>query len=242
MTNDMTPDTLAERLLATAILKGGIDGLGAGHVTSLPCWAALSSSWNNLARDTYMADGGTYRSRRYSEFALRSGTDVAARLPHVPYRQEVDVNYLNGGIDRHYPAIEPTVADSESFQTILMKCWAVLERLHPGASWKAQVFQNRIHALPTASGSPTPEGIHRDGVDYVLTMLVGRQGIRGGESSTYPHDDHSQPLDTVTLSQPGDFIFLDDDRVMHAVTPIEVDGTSELGYRDVLVAMFSRTR
>ncbi|MEJ0044812.1 MAG: 2OG-Fe dioxygenase family protein [Rhodospirillales bacterium] len=34
-------------------------------------WARFSDSWNDLGVDTYMADGGRYRRRRYAAFLGR---------------------------------------------------------------------------------------------------------------------------------------------------------------------------
>ena len=35
---------------------------------------------------------------------------------------------------------------------------------------------------------PTPEGVHRDGVTLVSSLLVGRQNAVGGASSVYDPD------------------------------------------------------
>ena len=69
-------------------------------------WDDFASSWNHLESDRFMADGGKYRFRRYSEFDVVAGTKSISIRPHVPYSQPKAVNHLNGGIQRHYEAIE----------------------------------------------------------------------------------------------------------------------------------------
>jgi hypothetical protein len=61
-------------------------------------WQTFASSWNNLSVDTYMADGGRYRRRRFAAFAVSAQS--IARKPHQPHYQSRDYNPLNGGIER----------------------------------------------------------------------------------------------------------------------------------------------
>ena len=65
-------------------------------------WARFGENWGDLRRDPYMADGGTYRHRRYGQFEIDVETGDLTQLPHGPYRQEADVNKLHGGVDRVY--------------------------------------------------------------------------------------------------------------------------------------------
>ncbi|MFG1885714.1 2OG-Fe dioxygenase family protein [Micromonospora sp. NPDC049102] len=46
-------------------------------------------------------------------------------------------------------------------------------------------------AVPTGAGgtaSPSPEGVHRDGFDFIALHHIGRQGVTGGTTSPYDHD------------------------------------------------------
>ena len=47
------------------------------------------------------------------------------------------------------------------------------------------MHQFRIEARSGEAGQPTPEGMHRDGVDYVLVLLVGRRNIKRGVTSIH---------------------------------------------------------
>ena len=49
-------------------------------------------------------------------------------------------------------------------------------------------------------GKPTPEGMHRDGVDYVLVLLVNRRNIQSG--TTTVHDLDKRTLGSFTLTDP----------------------------------------
>ena len=201
-----------------------------------PDWKSFADTWNRLLVDEYMADGGTYRYRRYSEFEC---TAAGYRpLPHVPYAQPVDVNYLNGGIARHYRPFEPEAAGSPILAELISWAVGVLDALKGPSVWKMQSFQNRIYARRGALGKPTPEGVHRDGVDYVIAMLVDRSNVKGGDSGLYSPD--RERLRTIVMTEPGELIFNDDAATTHGVRPLTLGPLAGDGYRDVLIAMFTR--
>ena len=52
-------------------------------------------------------------------------------------------------------------------------------------AWHVEVHQFRIEARRGEAGQPTPEGMHRDGVDYVLVLLVNRRNIASGVTSVH---------------------------------------------------------
>jgi len=219
------------------IAKGFVHAsLGAG--ASGPVWDEFASSWSNLKPDTYMADGGKYRYRRYSEFVVDGATGAFELLPHVAYRQEKTVNHLNCGIDRLFDAFEPTTVESASLATAFSHAVKYLESARPRRTWKAQCFQNRILTTSNEAGQPAPEGIHRDGVDYVLTLFVDRVGADGGESSVYLAEDRSEVAST-QLGTPGEYLFVNDHHLLHDVTALSLQPGADLGHRDVLIAMFT---
>ncbi|RDS82494.1 2OG-Fe dioxygenase family protein [Dyella psychrodurans] len=225
-------------LQSRAFLHGGpADLFGTGFTTS-PAWNLLADSWNDLKQDEYMADGGTYRYRRYSEFQVDSTDRSVTVLPHVPYRQSREYNPLNGGIDRWYRAIREDIQKNSAFQDALLSCIDVLAPLQPRSRWTVKVFQNRIFAKAGEVGKPTPEGVHRDGCDFVLSLLIKRHNIVGGESSVYSSDGE-QVEASVMLKDGGDFLFLDDQRTKHCVQPIARLVPVDEGYRDMLIAMFA---
>jgi hypothetical protein len=59
--------------------------------------------------------------------------------------------------------------------------------------------------------------MHRDGVDYVLVLLINRRNIRSG--TTTVHDLDKRPLGSFTLTDPLDAALVDDARCYHGVTP-----------------------
>src|SRR6185295_1892601 len=91
---------------------------------TLADWPAFAGSWNDLQVDTYMADGGRYRRRRFGVWSAQRQSAIA-RGKHQPHYQSVDYNTLNGGIERWFEPIRPEIATGESFKTILEYCRAL---------------------------------------------------------------------------------------------------------------------
>ncbi|MCW3836505.1 2OG-Fe dioxygenase family protein [Sphingomonas canadensis] len=198
-------------------------------------WAAFAQSWDRMPRDEYMADGGTYRRRRFSTFALEDGA-IRAKPPQ-PHYQTTGYNPLNGGIDRHYEPIEPAIAAHPLFEGLMRRCGALFAAARPpeGGAWHVEAHQFRIEAAPDGEGRPTPEGMHRDGVDWVLILLVAREGVEGGVTTIAAPG--GEPLVQRLLETPGAACLIDDRAVRHEVSPIRAAGTA-MGYRDALVLTF----
>jgi hypothetical protein len=197
-------------------------------------WDTFAASWDDLALDIYMADGGRYRRRRHGVYA--AGDDGIVRMPHQPHYQSRDYNSLNGGIARWF---EPITAegDGTSLRTILLFCHRLFDSLlRSSVPWHVEVHQFRIEARPDVKGLPTPEGLHRDGVDYVLVLLINRRNIGSGTTTIHALD--GRPLGAFTLTEPCDAALVDDARVFHGVTPVEPVDPRLPACRDVLVVTF----
>jgi hypothetical protein len=198
-------------------------------------WQQFADSWNRLELDTYMADGGRYRKRRHAVYAVR-GRGTARRQPHQPHYQTLDYNPLNGGVARWFEPIESDVGLGPSMRTILAFCRSLFERLSPARAWHIETHQFRIEARSGEQGRPAPEGVHRDGVDFVLVLLINRRNIASGVTSIHALD--GTPLGHFTLTDPFDAALVDDGRVAHGVTPVQPLDPAAPAYRDVLVVTF----
>jgi hypothetical protein len=203
-------------------------------------WAGFADSRNDLGVDTYMADGGRYRRRRYAAFSASAAG--IRRKPHQPHYQSRDYNALNGGIARWFEPVRDNVAAHPALQAIMQASTELFTASTPPAlrpeAWHVELHQFRVEAQAGTVGKPTPEGMHRDGVDWVLVLLVARENVASGETSI--HDLQKHLLGSFTLSEPMEAALVDDDRVYHGVTPVEPIDSTRLAYRDVLVVTFRR--
>jgi hypothetical protein len=220
--------------------RAGKDMRAIMRMRGLDAWSAFSSSWNDLGLDIYMADGGHYRRRRFAAFNAANG--VVTRKPHQSHYQSRDHNPLNGGIERWFMPIAESVAANGFTRGILGFCTTLFDATASSESivspWHVELHQFRIEATPSGTGLPTPEGPHRDGVDWVCVMLVKRTNVSSGVTQIFGPD--GRRLGEFTLTDPLDAVFLDDRRVFHSVTPIALLDSASKACRDVLVLTLRR--
>jgi hypothetical protein len=186
-----------------------------------------------------LAQVGRHRRRRHAIYSAIDG-GLITRGPHQPHYQSSNYNILQGDIERWFAPITPEVGSSESLRAILQFSRDLFARLAPETRrWHIEAHQFRIEAKPGEPGEPTPEGVHRDGVDYVLVLLVDRSNIASG--TTTIHTAGGTLLGSFTLTQALDSALVDDARVFHGVTPVTPLDQAVPSHRDVLVVTFRRS-
>jgi len=196
-------------------------------------WDRFVASWDDLPLDTHLPEGHRYRRRRHATLSARAGEETFSVEPHQPHYQAREYNTLVGGIERWFEPVRPEVLEGDTFGRVVALCLRLFGPLRPQAHWHIECHQFRIEAKQDAQGLPTPEGVHRDGVDYVLVMLVRRSNIESG--TTTVHDPTGQVLGSFTLAEPLDAALVDDSRVMHGVTAVTPVDPGLPAFRDVLV-------
>jgi hypothetical protein len=200
-------------------------------------WASFAASWQRLEVDAHMADRGRYRRRRHAVY--RVDAQGVVREPHQPHFQTLEYNPLHGGIERWFAPIEDTIDAGHSLRTILGATHALFAPLAPAVDdWRCEVHQFRIEATAAQAGLPTPEGVHRDGVDYVLVLMVRRHNIAAG--TTTIHDADRVLCGAFTLAEPFDAALVDDHRCYHGVTAVTPIDPAAPAFRDVLVVTLAR--
>jgi hypothetical protein len=230
----MIEQALAERGFAfvhAAALRQALEATG-----SLSDWTAFAASWNQLEVDDYLATGARFRRRRFAVYTAGPG-GLVERQAHQPHYQHREYNQLFGGVERWFEPIAPAIGSGQTLLTVVRFCARIFGGLAPAvARWHVEAHQFRIEARADLPGQPTPEGVHRDGVDFVLVLLVNRENIVRGVTTAY--DLAGAPLGTFTLTEPFDAALVDDNRVAHGVTPVAPLDPARPGYRDVLVVTF----
>lgn len=205
---------------------------------SLSDWSEFCDSWNNLRVDDYMRDGGRYRKRRHATLSALPSSRLFQVEPHRPYFQSLQYNHLNGGVARHYEPIEKDILRGATMSALIKVGCEIFGRLAPYYPWHIEVHQFRIEADKEMEGKPTPEGIHRDGVNYVMMVMVQRRNLINGATTIY--DLGKNRLNEFTLQNPLDMAIVNDERVFHGVTPIVQLDPELPAVRDVLVITFHR--
>lgn len=200
-------------------------------------WDRFHTHWDQLVTDSYAADLGVRRLRRYGLFSLTPETEQIKLLRQASFVQPEDSNPLYVGVQRTFEPLTDCFVTDPVFHAALRLLKRAATVLDDPAVWNVHVHPFRVVASAEADGLPTPEGPHRDGVILVSSLLVGRQNAAGGESSVF--DPDGRLLLTTTLSEPGALLLGDDRRTLHAVSPVRPVDRNRPAYRDVLVVTFT---
>lgn len=192
---------------------------------------ALKAGWDDLPPDNFLRDGGRYRRRRHSSFVVE---DAALRqVPHRAHYQPVEYNALHGGMHRLFEPVKAEDVQRPVWSRLLLSIGEVCSQVKGTQPWYVEAHQFRIDTTG-GIGRPTPEGAHRDGVDFVAILLVARNDIKGGESRIFEFEGPNGKR--FTLSEPWTLLILDDQRVIHETTPIQPAAPG--GHRDTLVLTY----
>lgn len=228
-----SPDQLAPQLAAQgwAVMdRPALTGLTQIDSGRFSAWEPF---WRDLPVDQHLRDGGRYRRRRHGCFVVEGQQCQAA--PHRPHWQPVEYNALHGGIQRHFEALSPQLAADPDWSRLLVSLAGLASGLRGPQRWFVEAHPFRIETVD-GIGRPTPEGAHRDGVDLVAVVFVGRHNVKGGETRVF---DALGPQGVrFTLDEPWSVLLLDDERVIHESTPIQPLDASQASWRDTLVLTY----
>ena len=243
MSNKIEIDDIIEELSEKSFLSlpavKVIDLLSTITKTAIDDYPMFVNSWNSLKEDPYMADGGRYRKRRHAVFQSTQQAPKIRLRPYQPHYQTEDYNQLNGGFERYFAPIMPDLIESSSLMALLSFGRQIFSRMVGSSQWHIELHQFRIEARDGQKGNPTPEGAHRDGVDFVIVMMINRINIKSGATTIYNLEN--ELVGQFTLLETFDMAILNDHNVYHGVTPITQKITTQEAYRDVLVITYKKT-
>lgn len=200
----------------------------------LAALADLTPAWDDLPLDRHLRDGGRYRRRRHG-CAIVTADAVHPVAPRAHW-QSTTYNALHGGLERWFEPLTAALTARPAWPALVVGLGRLFAAVRPPdeGRWFVEAHPFRIDTTDGV-GRPTPEGAHRDGVDFVAVILVGRHAVKGGETRVF---DAAGPAGVrFTLSEPWSCLVLDDTRVIHETTPIQPDG-APLGHRDTLVLTY----
>lgn len=199
-------------------------------------WRRFGCHWNELVPDPYAAELGTQRLRRYGHFIYDTAERTVVPMPHCAFVQPDDSNPLYIDRARHFDGLTERFANDPLLYGLLALLGDLAVALDEVHQWHAKVTPFRVLAS-AGGGHPTPEGLHRDGVTLVSSLLIDCHNTIGGASSVYDLDG-VRLLET-TLREPGTLLLGDDRRTLHGVSPVRPRDPGVAAWRDALVITFA---
>ncbi|WP_299434310.1 2OG-Fe dioxygenase family protein [uncultured Aquimarina sp.] len=184
------------------------------------------------------------RQRNIASFLIEIWDDqyFVERIVQQGFEQDVDDFRV---WKRVFKQAKREAVENEMFFELLKKMAGLVKKIHP----EVRKIQITSHFMRTISkekikGENSPEGVHEDGAQYIMSALVvNRQNITGAESQVYEKiTSDTNELIYKKVLEPGEFIFQADtgeeftfgNDLWHYVTPIEPEDVSKPGIRDII--------
>jgi hypothetical protein len=187
-----------------------------------------------------MADGGTYRLRRYGLYQLSATIGQLNFIPGASFYQSTESNPVNGGGHRHFAPLDDDTVKNPFLRELIWFDFAQLtSKKHIEDDWLIGVHQIRILATTGVKGNPTPEGIHRDNETYTAQHLIARHNVSDGINYFYGSGAEPTAHPQAVWKQQSYFdSYYFDRSLWHSVSPIVPDDCVEDGHRDVILIDF----
>ena len=188
----------------------------------------LSKSFDNLSIDKY------YNIKRGRGFSLVKVDDLNKLeiVGDLNFYQSESYNNYNGNVLRKYSNLSEYILDDELFKYLVQTFKEQVDKVSPVVTRYIQVHQIRVYAN-NLSTNLVPEGINQDGFNFIAISCINRKNIRGGLNNVYDSDKTIKCYST-SLNE-GEILILNDRKMFHDVTNIELNNLNEVGYRDIFV-------
>ena len=194
---------------------------------------ALSHAVWSVPRDKYYEGGDRYRAlNRLRAEIVEGGVKVWATEETTPYVQLAKYNTTLGDRPREYAPLPQETASSPGVRKLIAYHLRYLPLSEVGTKYLVNLHVIRFTATPGRPCDTSPPGLHKDGEKYIVTHLLGRCGVQGGE--VVITDNDQRELDRFILRESGECYIFDDDRIWHMLTPVAVIEGNQFAYRDTL--------
>lgn len=200
-------------------------------IASLPVKSIISeeflSELNNIL---------PFRKKAASTFHVRFNTNKSNNNPlnnntniiiERKINNEITQLVANGdirSIPRKYPSLNNNLLNHSLFHSFLERTCLMVKDNDPSITeMDIVLWQTSLTPTKQQAADNSPEGIHQDGADYIVSaLIIERENIEGAESIIYEDDKKSVLYQTVLL--PGEGIFQADHNtpIWHTVTKVIV--------------------
>lgn len=165
------------------------------------------------------------RKRSIARFIIRRLADTwgVERVPALVFSQNLPSDDVRT-LQRRFKEASLMVTEYTEFFVLLQRISELVASIRPVKKLEVTLHQVSTFADVLLEGDNSPEGIHQDGADYIVSALVmERDGIVGGESVVYGPDKRTEYVRREL--QPGEGLFQADKNspLWHDVTLIHDD-------------------
>lgn len=152
------------------------------------------------------------------------------------FNQASDYNNASGGYRRYYRQLPLDFIESPVSQRLLNNFKSLYD-IPDGQLVLLQVQTSQI-TEENEGKCLTGQGIHSDGADKAMLVILKRSNVVGARSSVYTDVNGLAPIVSPTALQEGEVLFWKDNEVYHYVEPAALSEKSKIGERTVLIAHY----
>jgi hypothetical protein len=223
--NDRVRNEIVERGFSRRPLRLDVDIARALDTLSHAAWS--------MSRDKYYEGGDRFRSlNRLRAEIVEGGVKVSPVEESTPYVQLEKYNTTLGGQKREYAPLPVELVATPGVGKLIAYHLRYLPLSTLGAKYLVNMHVIRFTATPGRPCDTSPPGLHKDGEKYIVTHLLGRVGVAGGE--VVITDNDKREIDRFILRELGECYVFDDERIWHMLTPVAVMEGNQFAYRDTL--------
>ena len=172
---------------------------------------------------------GKYRLRRYSMVELLAEPYMFKQLPTNTFMQTDEYNDFQGNVERKFDNIDECILNGKGMKELIYK-FRMGNKLPIGTP--IDIHQMRIITLYDET-PVSPEGVHRDGYDFIAMIGIARDNIKGGHLLVYTEQDGDHFM-SIPLNA-GQMVTLDDTKLWHNASDIKTVDKTKNGYMDAFI-------
>ena len=172
---------------------------------------------------------GKYRLRRYSIVELLAEPHMFKPLPANTFMQTDEYNDFQGNVERKFENIDEYILNGKGMKELIYK-FRMMNELPVGTP--IDIHQMRIITLYDET-PVSPEGVHRDGYDFIAMIGIARDNIKGGHLLVYTEQDGDHFM-SIPLNA-GQMVTLDDTKLWHNASDIQTVDKTKNGYMDAFI-------
>jgi hypothetical protein len=150
-------------------------------------------------------------------------------LTSSTFKQDKEYNSFQGDIERKFENLEDSTIHSEGMKELIY-LFRDVNRLPQGTT--IDIHQMRIITAKEHT-QVSPEGVHRDGYDFISMIGISRHNVTGGNLLVYADKDGDHFLSMPLAA--GEVITLDDNKLWHNASAIKAIDQQKMGHMDAFI-------
>lgn len=202
----------------------------------------------------------SFRHTRTGRYLFDNDIKTISRLEYQPFVLTEEDGFIreDSGAQRHFRAIDDRWQSNSAYQALLKLKMLLIHGntftprdLTDQLSSKliSTVFHLRLIAQPNSLSELSIEGVHKDGVDHTMIIMMKKKNVKNSSGALRVHSpkeaigtpwqniNHAHLLYEHNNAQNLDVLLIADNELNHSGTPIFTEDNKNQAYHDFMVLL-----